>query len=161
MKLASALLGLSSFAAADATETWLVNTWWEKAVEVFNFKENNWGDFSAAVATVDQRYCILVPIFYKNFLAILSPLGTSATRTAMTKSASRSSLLAASASPSSWALPVPASTTARRSSPSTGTSSTPTTATLFPSKSGVTLRPLLVPSTLSSSSKPSTLMKMA
>ena len=58
MKLASALLGLSSLAAADATETWLVNTWWEKAVEVFNFKENNWDEFSAAVATVDQRFVL-------------------------------------------------------------------------------------------------------
>ena len=55
MKLASGLLGLTSFAAAGATEQWLVNTWWEKAVEVFQFTESNWGDFSSAVNAQPQR----------------------------------------------------------------------------------------------------------
>ncbi|CAG5110577.1 Oidioi.mRNA.OKI2018_I69.chr2.g4963.t1.cds [Oikopleura dioica] len=56
MKLASGLLGLTSFAAAGATEQWLVNTWWEKAVEVFQFTESNWGDFSSAVNAQPQSF---------------------------------------------------------------------------------------------------------
>merc|ERR1711934_1083206 len=63
MKLASALVGIaaahhggSMSGHGESTETWLINTWWEKAVEVFNFKENNWGDFSAAVGSVDDSF---------------------------------------------------------------------------------------------------------
>merc|ERR1712168_1507597 len=48
-------LSVALFAAAQANPTeWMVNQWWEQAVQVFNFSANNWSSFSAAVDSVDD-----------------------------------------------------------------------------------------------------------
>ena len=46
-------LSVALFAAAQANPTeWMVNQWWEQAVQVFNFSANNWSSFAAAVNSV-------------------------------------------------------------------------------------------------------------
>merc|ERR1712088_1126462 len=48
-------LSVALFAAAQANPTeWMVNQWWEQAVQVFNFSANNWSSFAAAVNSVDD-----------------------------------------------------------------------------------------------------------
>ena len=61
MKLSSALLGLTSFAAASEFDEWSTNTWLAKTFamklhEVINFEESISTELPAAVATVDQRF---------------------------------------------------------------------------------------------------------
>lgn len=107
-----------------------------------------------------SEVCLATLIFFI-FLASSLPRGIFATKTAMTSSALTSLLLAASVSLLTWALLVPDSTMAPRSSPSTGTFWTLTTAILFRGTSGDTLRLLLLLSTLLLFLKLLTLMRMA
>ena len=61
MKLTSALLGLSNFAAASSFDTVektrLAETFKTKVEEVINFEERILTEIPTAVATFDQRYC--------------------------------------------------------------------------------------------------------
>merc|ERR1712002_147869 len=48
-------LSVALFAAAQASPTqWMVDQWWNEAVDVFNFSNNNWAAFSNAVDSVDD-----------------------------------------------------------------------------------------------------------
>merc|ERR1712156_418396 len=48
-------LSVALFAAAQANPTqWMVDQWWNEAVDVFNFSNNNWAAFSKAVNSVDD-----------------------------------------------------------------------------------------------------------
>ena len=44
-------LALAAVAQANPTD-WMVNQWWDQAVQVFNFSSNNWSSFAAAVDSV-------------------------------------------------------------------------------------------------------------
>merc|ERR1711935_1015453 len=46
-------LALAAVAQANPTD-WMVNQWWDQAVQVFNFSSNNWSSFAAAVDSVDD-----------------------------------------------------------------------------------------------------------
>ena len=53
-------LALAAVAQANPTD-WMVNQWWDQAVQVFNFSSNNWSSFAAAVDSVSSITSSPVP----------------------------------------------------------------------------------------------------
>merc|ERR1712128_138306 len=69
-------LSLALVAAANANQMdWMVNQWWEEAVQVFDFSNKNWAAFAGAVNAVDESQ-------YKPLWNYCNPDGDAALTTA-------------------------------------------------------------------------------
>ena len=51
MKLSLALVAAANAAPLD----WMISQWWEEAVSVFNFSNDNWAAFAGAINAVSTR----------------------------------------------------------------------------------------------------------
>ena len=56
MKVSVIFVAAAQAAPAGSAQQWLVDNWWEIAVETFNFASTNWDQFQGAVDAVSHSF---------------------------------------------------------------------------------------------------------